>query len=410
MRILILTQWFDPEPTPRGLAFANALKQAGNDVEVITGFPNYPGGKIYSGYQMKWRKREYHNGILINRVALYPSHDQSALKRILNYGSFFLSSCLYGIFFAKKADIIYVYHPPITTGLSAAIIGFLRRTPFILDIQDMWPDTLRATGMLNKKGLLTIIETMCQWLYKRASRITVLSPGFKQLLIQRNVPAEKIEVIYNWCDEETIVNSTLAPAETYLKKENFNVVFAGTMGKAQVLDAVLLAAKKVSEINPRVNFVLIGGGIEKERLQQMAVDQSIKNIHFLPRVPTHEIGSILRASDVLLVHLKDDPLFEITIPSKIQAYLAIGKPILIAAKGDAVNLVLTAKAGMNTEPENVSRIAETVLQMAELSPSKLTEMGSQGAHYYKECLSMNVGVANFLKMFHYIVELNSSAK
>lgn len=403
MRILILSQWFDPEPTPRGLAFAKALLEAGNEVEVITGFPNYPGGRIYPGYKMKWRTREVIDGVVINRVALYPSHDQSALKRILNHVSFFISSCLYGIFCTKKPDIIYVYTQPILVGLSGTIISFFKRTPFIIDIQDMWPDSLRATGMLKQEWALSIVDKICNLIYRRASNIVVLSPGFEQLLIERAVPADKIQVIYNWCDEQSITSLNTPVNNKVLEKKYFNVVYAGTMGKAQALDAVISAAQKIAQTNPMIKFTFIGGGVEKDKLQKTVENQSVKNIHFLPKVPTNEIGSILCESDVLLVHLKDDPLFEITIPSKVQAYLHIGKPILIAVKGDAADLVLAANAGINVEPENTSALMEAILQLSELPTDQLEEMGHRGARFYKEHLSMQVGVAKFLSAFNCLV-------
>ena len=155
MRILLLTQWFDPEPTFKGLAFAQELKKQGHEVQVLTGFPNYPGGKIYDGYKLKLYQREVVEGISILRVALYPSHDSSVLRRIFNYISFAFMAMFFGIFTIKKIDVIYAYHPPLTVGIAAICIKFFRRIPIVYDIQDMWPDTLKATGMLNNDNILS---------------------------------------------------------------------------------------------------------------------------------------------------------------------------------------------------------------------------------------------------------------
>ncbi|MDC5554921.1 glycosyltransferase family 4 protein, partial [Acinetobacter baumannii] len=174
MKILLLTQWFDPEPTFKGLAFAKELQRQGHEVEVLTGFPNYPGGKIYDGYKLKLYQREQIDGISILRVVLYPNHDNSALKRIFNYISFAFMAMLFGIFATKKADIIYAYHPPLTVGIAAVFIKFFRRIPIVYDIQDMWPDTLKATGMLNNQRLLNIIGSVCQLVYKFVDHIVVL--------------------------------------------------------------------------------------------------------------------------------------------------------------------------------------------------------------------------------------------
>ena len=158
VKILLLTQWFDPEPTFKGLLFAKTLRDKGYDVEVLTGFPNYPGGKVYKGYKISLYQKEIIDGIIIHRVPLYPSHDGSALKRIFNYVSFSLSSILIGLIKTRNIDVIYSYHPPLTTALSAVILGFFKRIPFVVDIQDLWPDTLIATGMINNKKVLNVIN------------------------------------------------------------------------------------------------------------------------------------------------------------------------------------------------------------------------------------------------------------
>jgi len=172
-RILLITQWFDPEPTFKGLLFAKKLVAHGFDVEVITGFPNYPGGKIYQGYRVKLMQREVIDEVLVTRLPLYPSHDKSKVGRALNYTSFFLSSLIYGLFFAKRPDVIYAYHPPLTVGVTAALLKFFRKVPVVLDLQDMWPDTLRATGMINNRLILNFISKVCDFVYKSARRIVV---------------------------------------------------------------------------------------------------------------------------------------------------------------------------------------------------------------------------------------------
>lgn len=175
-RVLLLTQWFDPEPTFKGLVFARELVRLGFDVEVVTGFPNYPGGKVYAGYKIKLIQRECIDGVQITRLPLYPNHDQSAIKRVINYASFAASALFYGVFIAKRADVMYAYHPPLTVGVAASLIRWLRGTPLVYDIQDMWPDTLRATGMLNNPRALRLVGRVCDWVYRRVDQLVVLSP------------------------------------------------------------------------------------------------------------------------------------------------------------------------------------------------------------------------------------------
>ena len=326
IRVLLLTQWFDPEPTFKGMVFARELVRQGFEVEVLTGFPNYPGGKVYPGYRIKLLQREVIDGVQVTRVPLYPNHDQSAIKRVLNYVSFAASSLVYGLLMARRADVIYAYHPPLTIGITASLIRLFRRIPVVYDIQDMWPDTLRATGMLNNAHALNVVEAVCQWVYRRVDHIVVLSPGFKRLLMQRGVPETKINVIYNWADEVALAAPQGQLPANFPSAEQFRIVFAGNMGKAQALDAVLDAAALLQARGSRVCFVMLGGGVEVNRLKQRTVDLKLHNVLFLPPVPMTEVGTLLHAADALLVHLRKDPLFEITIPSKTQAYMTVGKP------------------------------------------------------------------------------------
>lgn len=401
MRILILSQWFFPEPDIKGLVFARELKKLGHEVEVLTGFPNYPEGKLYPGYRLRLFQREMIDGIPVIRVPLYPSHDGSSVKRVLNYLSFAVSAAVLGTLLVKRADVVYVYHPPATVALPAIMLKLLRRIPFVYDIQDLWPDTLAATGMLNNRIILNCIGLWCRLTYAVAAHIAVLSPGFKKLLRLRGVPEDKVSVIYNWCDEDNIasVDRPRAAGQEKAMAGRFNVVFAGTMGKAQALDAVLDAAAIVAASVPQAQFVFVGGGIDVERLKEKKELAELENVLFLPRRPMTEIGAVLSIADVLLVHLKDDPLFEITLPSKIQAYLAVGRPILVGVRGNAAELVENAHAGLACVPEDAESIAKAVIKFAEMAPDEREEMGQNGVKFYREELSLSVGVRKFEALF-----------
>jgi lipopolysaccharide/colanic/teichoic acid biosynthesis glycosyltransferase len=395
MRILLLTQWFDPEPTFKGLSFAQELIRLGHEVEVLTGFPNYPGGKIYAGYKIQLFKKETLGGVWVNRVALYPSHDTSALGRILNYVSFAFSCAILGPCLIKRPDVVYCYQPPATVALAALAFRFLRGVPFVLDIQDLWPDTLQATGMVNSPFLLRATGLWCRWINALADRVVVLSPGFKKRLEERGVPSHKIRVIYNWADDNHFAPNQAPPLVT----DKFSVVFAGTMGKAQALDSVLDSALLLKDKAPEIQIIFIGGGIEREALVRRANEMALTNVVFLERRPISAMSEILNAADVLLVHLKSDPLFEITIPSKIQAYLATGKPILVAVPGDASQLVERAGAGISCRPEDPAALAEAILSLSKTPKAKLIEMGNNGREFYKQNLSRSVGAEKFTEIF-----------
>lgn len=399
MKILLLTQWFDPEPTFKGLAFARELQQQGHQVQVLTGFPNYPGGKIYDGYKLKLYQREQIDGISVLRVALYPNHDSSALKRILNYISFAFMAMFFGIFATKKADVIYAYHPPLTVGLAAILIKLFRRTPVVYDVQDMWPDTLKATGMLNNQRILNIVGRVCQFVYYFVDHIVVLCPGFKKLLNERGISDDKVSVIYNWCDENSLTQAQPIKSEyQQLLQGRFNILFAGNMGKAQSLDTILDVSTELRS-ESKIQFVFVGGGTETERLKQRVLDENIENIVFIPRMPMSEIGGVLEHADVLLVHLKRDPLFEITVPSKTQAYMAMGKPLLMAVSGDAADIVQKAKCGRIALSEDIESIKKAILEIYHLSTDEQCQLGLNAKQFYDENLSLSRGTQQFIEIF-----------
>lgn len=398
VRVLLMTQWFDPEPTFKGIVFARELVRQGFEVEVITGFPNYPGGKIYPGYKIKLLQKEQIEGVSVTRVPLYPSHDKSNIGRVLNYLSFACSLMIYGLF-SKKADVIYAYHPPLTVGIAASIVGFFRRVPVVSDIQDMWPDTLSSTGMISNKRVLTIVGKVCKWVYKRSTKIVVLSPGFRTLLVERGVPPEKIEVIYNWCAEDAIAQ---APGEqrAVLKPDaKFRILFAGNMGLAQALDVVLDAAALLATAAPDIEFVFLGGGLEVNNLKQLAQKLDLQNVVFLPPVPMAEVGAYLNSADALLVHLKKDELFKITIPSKTQAYMAAGRPILMAVDGDAADLVSNSQSGVVAKSGDAQSIADAAIKLLTASADERQAMAVSGKAFYNANLSLSRGVERFGSIF-----------
>jgi glycosyltransferase involved in cell wall biosynthesis len=401
MRILLLTQWFEPEPTFKGMAFARQLLSQGHDVEVLTGFPNYPEGKLYDGYRVRWRTRETIEGVSIIRVPLFASHDAAALRRVWNYASFALSASLLGPFLVRPADVVYVYSPPGTIAMPAFALRLLRGMPFVYDVNDLWPDSLPATGMVRNRFVLWLVALWSRMTYAIASRIVVGSPGLKARLQARGVPPEKVVLIHNWVDEASILRGAAMASGAAEPAMNgrFNVVFAGNMGKAQALDAVIDAAAIVALRSSQVQFVFIGGGVEVQQLKARMAELELTNVRFLPRRPMSQIGPILAAADVLLVHLRNEPLFEITLPSKTQAYLAAGRPILMAVQGDAAALVEESGGGVCCSPEDPEAIADAVMRFVAMGPQARDEMGRRGAQFYQRELSLAIGTQRFEQLF-----------
>jgi len=387
MRILILTQWYPPEPAMLLQELAQSLQGLGHEVTVLTGFPNYPSGQLYPGYKVRLRRREMLAGVPVVRVPLYPEHSQSGLRRALNYISFALSATLLGVWGVPRPDVLFVYHPPLTIGLPAYVLSRLWRRPFVYQIQDMWPETLAATGMFSNQRLLGWIGCMAGWIYRKAQSILVISPGFRHNLLAKGAPAEKIHVISNWVDPSAYYRAEPDPqlAHELGLAGRFNVMFAGNMGEAQGLETVTEAARlfqadwqgRPSQNSPQ--FVMVGDGVALPRLQELAAQYRLNNVRFLGRFPAQEMPRLYALADALLVHLKDDPLFRITIPHKTLAYLGSGKPILAAVAGDVADLVEAIGAGVTCPPQDPSALAAAVGALQALPAAERQAMGDRGA-------------------------------
>lgn len=411
MRILILTQWFHPEPNFKGLSFAIELQRRGHEVEVLTGFPNYPSGKVYEGYSIKpWQCDEI-DGIRVNRVALYPSHNSSGLSRIANYMSFSIMTMLIGpLLIRNKPDVIYVYNLP-TLSRTASFLRWLYGCKIIYDVQDLWPESVTSSGMLPMSRLLKdFLKNWCNKSYQRSDSITVLSPGFKKELVTRGVAEKTIEVIYNWTEEnienyDQLDNNLIQIMRPTEHQHRFNVTFAGNMGKMQGLETVLGAAETLLTEENNVHFYLIGTGTEKYGLKKKSRELGLSNVTFIPNQPRSAMGIIFKNSDVLLVHLKKDPLFKITIPSKTQAYLAAGKPIIMAVEGDATNLVQLANAGYSCKPDNPHALADCVRKLVTMSLEERNVLGENGRKFYERKMSFSHGVDRFESVFESVCEV-----
>jgi colanic acid biosynthesis glycosyl transferase WcaI len=403
-RILLLTQWFQPEPTLKGLLLARALVARGFDVEVVTGFPNYPGGKIYKGYKLRLVQKEVVDGVFVTRVPLFPSHSQNKLGRATNYLSFALSSLVYCLFFAKRPDVIHAYHPPITVGVSALFLRFFRRVPILLDIQDIWPDTLKATGMVSSPLWLCLVSKICNWVYRHSSKIIVLSPGFKKLLLERGVNKNKIDIIYNWADEPNLIKASYKPVKFLKKTEGFKILYAGNVGPAQQLTVILEAALLLSDKFPEITFSILGQGLELENLKLKAQRLGIENVYFIPAVSTNKVANYLTAADVLFVHLAANTLFHATIPGKTQAFMAIGKPIIMGVTGDAANLVMQAKCGLCIKPQDPDSLAQAAKYLYQMPKKDLLILGNNARQYYNKNLSLEIGVAKWSKTYNLILD------
>lgn len=375
MKILVISLWYYPEPVSKPHDLANELARRGHQVTVVTGFPNYPGGHLYPGYRARLWRWETIDGVRVLRVAHMIDRSRSAIRRILSFTTFSFTAAVLGAFLLDRPDAIWTYQ----IGLPGVALASLKAVPLIHEVQDLWPDwgktaTSGLTGWL--ASLLTAQEKL---IYRRAAIVTTISQGFKRALLARGVPAGKIEVIPNWANDQNFRPVIRDPelGERAGLIDHFNVIYGGNIGAAQSLGVVLDAAVLLRDL-PEVQFVLIGDGVEREALADRAKSENLHNVRFLGSRSPDQMAQYLAYADVLFLHLAQDPAYEITIPSKTYAYLASGRPILAAARGDVADLIRETGAGIVCPPQNPAALAEAVRRLLVMPVEQRDGMGRSG--------------------------------
>lgn len=395
---LFVGQWFPPEPVQVPLAICQALQKRGHQVEVLTGVPNYPTGIVHDGYN-HWRPTiDQVEGFAVRRTPLYASHDSSAIRRLLNYVSWSISSTVFGFRFLRRADVALVYSSPATAALGPLLWRRITHTPFVLLVQDIWPDSVMASGLVTRTRAMSIAEKLLTAFvnatYRKAAHIAVISPGMAELLKARNVPADKISIVYNWADETPSLSTDRdqAIAEFGMPSDSFVVSYAGNHGAAQGLDVVINAAHRLRDLT-QVQFLLVGDGLEAKRLRELAKSLDCNNVHFTGPVPYSRMRTVQAASDIQIISLTDDPLFEITMPSKVQSILASGTAAIAIAHGDAADVIRESGAGWPVRPGDDEGLAATIESASVEGPEAMAIRGQAGRTFYKMHMSTAVGTA-----------------
>lgn len=411
-----ITQWFPPEPAQISDGIARALQEHGHKVTVLTGIPNYPTGVVNDGYSA-WRPlTQVVNGITIRRAPLYPSHDSSAVRRILNYASWAISATVFGFGILKKSDVAVVYSGPATAALPAMIWRRLTRTPFVLMIQDLWPDSVLATGFLSRGAVRrlasTIISWFCTWAYGSAAHIIVISPGAIVTLESRGVPRDKISLIYNWAEEtiaEKVIKPSDARAEFGLPTDAFVISYAGNHGLAQGLDVIVRAASRLRDLTD-VWFLFVGDGLEAQTLRNLAEALGCTHVVFAGQVPHTSMSTVQAASNIQLVSLTNDPVFRVTMPSKVQSILASGTAVIALAEGDAATVIDLSGAGWSVTPGDSDGLVKVVRQAYADGRDSLNNRGDAGREYYRVNMSEAVSSARLDTILREVALKNMSRK
>lgn len=393
IRVGFISQWFAPEPMTVPVWIAQTLVRSGFDLQVLTGVPNLPTGKVYNGYSAKRFASETINDIAVQRCPLYPSHDGSAIKRIANYLSWALTASAGALVTLRRVQVSLVYSSPATAALPAMVCKMVRKTPYVLIIQDLWPDSIFSTGFLHssvmRRATEWIVGAFVRSSYAHADHIAVISPSMIEVLESRGVPRTKLSLVYNWVDETIFQPCDPHPtfrADLGVDENAFLLMYAGNLGPAQALDGVIRAVALLEETE-RISLVLVGEGVEQERLQSLAEDLAPGRIHFAPTVPASEVPALMAAADVQLLSLRDEPVFRHTMPSKIQSILAAGQPVIACAPGDAGAVAVDSGAGWHVQPGNPQRLADCILKAKAEGITGLQVRGGLARKHYELVMS-----------------------
>ena len=351
MKILFLTDNFPPEvnaPATRTFEHCREWVKAGHDVTVITCFPNYPQGKVYPGYTNSLCKTEYMDGIKVVRVWSYMTANKGFIKRIIDFISFSVTSFFAGLF--RECDIIVATSPQFFTALSGRTLGFFKRKPWIMEVRDLWPDSIKAVGAMKESVVLKYFSKEEKWCYSSAKKIVVVTNSFKREIAKKGIPEDKIFVIKNGANTELF--KPREKSQELLRKlglEGKRVLgYVGTLGMAHKIDFLIDCVKGLDDYA----LMILGNGAEKENIQQKIESEGIKNVVLLDSVPKNEVAEYIALQDAALVNLRKSSLFTTVIPSKIFETASMRIPIMLGVDGEAREMVEEFGAGLFYEPEN----------------------------------------------------------
>ena len=385
MHILIVSQYFWPENF-RINELSISLKEKGHKVTVLTGQPNYPEGSFFKGYGFLRKNKENYNGVEIIRVPIIPRGKGGALRLLINYLSYVLSAVILGPFLCrKKYDILFVYGlSPATVAIPAIFIKKIQSTSLILWIQDLWPESIAAVGITNSKKILNCVGLMVRFIYSHCDRILIQSKSFKSSVEKYSYKSDNIYFFPNSAEElYQPIEPKLDSPESKLIPSGFRVMFAGNIGAAQGFSTILDAAYLLKE-HKDIQWVILGDGRMREWVETEIKKRKLEEtFHLLGRHPIETMPHFFSFADTLLVTLKKDPIFSLTIPGKIQSYLACSKPVIAALDGAGAEVVEESKAGIVCPPDDSNKLSEAVLKMYNMSEKQRKNMGENGRKYFE---------------------------
>jgi glycosyltransferase involved in cell wall biosynthesis len=393
MRILIVTEHYWPEAF-RITDLAAGLRERGHEVEVLTGMPSYPAGRYFPGYRPWGPLSEIHDGVRITRVPIVPRGRGNAWRLTLNYGSY-VAAAMARLPLRSRFDVSLVYQPsPVTTCIPALALRRATGAPVAVWVQDLWPESVVASGLARSRWLLEPIERLSRALYTSCDLVIGQSEAFVDRLREVGVEPERLACVPNWA-EELYKEAPQPTAADVPWNGEFAVLFAGNLGRVQALDTVMAAARLTRD-DPGIRWVFVGDGPLKTSLEAEVQAQDLADrVLFLERRPPTDMPALFARAGALLVSLKSDPAMALTIPSKVQSYLAAGRPILASLDGEGARIVEASGAGWSAPAGDAGRLAENVRRMKQLPAVDRESMGIEGRNYYDRVFDRRICLDQF---------------
>ena len=387
-------------PSARVSELSQHWTQAGHDVTVLTGFPNHPTGKVPASYRQHFRRmvmKENVRGVKVIRTWLLPFPNRKSYERILNYASFSISAAITGLF-ASRPDVVIATSPQLLVGLAGWWLARIKRSKFVFEVRDLWPESLIAVGIGSKRSLLYRgLASIAKFLYRHSDRIVVVTPAFKDYLVNEfRLPSDKIFVVHNGVETDLFAPSASLNFKNELKLDGkFVVSYIGTMGMAHGLENVLEAAAIVQREHPEILFLLVGEGSDKKALIAKAKSANLSNVQFIDEQPREKIPDYIGASDICLVLLKSSEIFRTVIPTKMLEFMSCSRPIILGVDGQAKRVMTEARAGISIQPGSVHELTDAVIQLASDANLRL-ELGRNGRKYILQNFSRAETAAAYL--------------
>lgn len=399
-KILFISQYFYPEVF-KGNDIAFDLAKD-NEVTVVTAIPNYPHGKFYKGYGFFMKNKETINGVTIIRVPIFPRGKGGAISLLLNYVSYAISASIYIIMLAmrKKFDCIFVQQlSPVTLALPAVLYKKIHNVPLYLWVLDLWPESLHSAGGINNKYILGFFEKIVRIIYNNSSQILISSKGFESSITKKGVNQDKIIYFPNWA--ENVFTSPLKDSvELPTLYSGFRVLFAGNIGEAQDFESIMKTALLL-KTRTDIKFIIAGDGRKKAWIENFIRENDLKdNIQLLGKLPLKLMPKLFECSDILLVTLKDELIFNLTAPAKIQAYMAASKPIIAMLNGEGATLIQEANCGISVNAGEFENLAKEIICFTTKPKDELLKMGENGKLFCEDNFDMHTCLSNLRKIMN----------